>query len=231
MADNENSKRRPLKNARPDGVQPKVWLIWLAIIALAVAVLYLPRGRAAAPLTLKVQEVAELAEKGEVKEGVIKPDLQGGRDWAAIHGKLKSPRPNPDGSGTTDEFRASGRVTDNSMERLQKTQAFREEPADTFLSGLLMSILPFALIIGALYFLFLRQIRAAGRGALNFGKSRAKLLTRDRDKVTFKDVAGCDEAKEEIAEVVEFLKDPKKFQKMGGRIPKGVLMVGSPGTG
>jgi len=66
---------------------------------------------------------------------------------------------------------------------------------------------------------------------MSFGKSRAKLLTRDRDKVTFKDVAGCDEAKEEVSEVVEFLKDPKKFQKMGGRIPKGVLMVGPPGTG
>jgi cell division protease FtsH len=71
--------------------------------------------------------------------------------------------------------------------------------------------------------------RAAG--ALNFGKSRAKLLTRDRDKVTFGDVAGCDEAKEEVSEVVEFLKDPKKFTKMGGRIPKGILMVGPPGTG
>jgi cell division protease FtsH len=70
-----------------------------------------------------------------------------------------------------------------------------------------------------------------GRGALNFGKSRAKLLTRDRDKITFAEVAGCDEAKEEVAEVVEFLKDPKKFTKMGGKIPKGILMVGPPGTG
>src|SRR5208337_924853 len=67
--------------------------------------------------------------------------------------------------------------------------------------------------------------------ALNFGKSRAKLLTRDRDKVTFGDVAGCDEAKEEVSEVVEFLRDPKKFSGLGARIPKGVLLVGSPGTG
>jgi cell division protease FtsH len=76
-----------------------------------------------------------------------------------------------------------------------------------------------------------RQLKQAGRGALSFGKSRAKLLTRDRDRVTFADVAGCDEAKEEVSEVVEFLKDPKRFQKIGGRIPKGVLMVGPPGTG
>jgi cell division protease FtsH len=92
-------------------------------------------------------------------------------------------------------------------------------------------LLPFALIILILYFIFVRQLRNAGRGAMNFGKSKAKMLTREREKVTFKDVAGCEEAKEEVAEVVEFLKDPKKFQRIGGRIPKGCLLVGPPGTG
>jgi cell division protease FtsH len=71
----------------------------------------------------------------------------------------------------------------------------------------------------------------AGKGALNFGKSKARMLSRDKNKITFKDVAGVDEAKEEVQEIVEFLKDPKKFQKLGGRIPKGVLMIGPPGTG
>ncbi|HXA80465.1 MAG TPA: ATP-dependent zinc metalloprotease FtsH, partial [Opitutaceae bacterium] len=104
-------------------------------------------------------------------------------------------------------------------------------PAQTLMTQIIGSVLPFLIVIGLLYFLFVRQLRQAGRGALSFGKSRAKLLTRDRDKVTFADVAGCDEAKEEVSEVVEFLKDPKKFTKMGGRIPKGILMVGLPGTG
>jgi cell division protease FtsH len=95
----------------------------------------------------------------------------------------------------------------------------------------LFSFLPVAFILLLLYFFFRQQIRMAGKGALNFGKSRAKMLARDKNKITFKDVAGVEEAKEEVEELVEFLKDPKKFQKLGGRIPKGVLMVGPPGTG
>jgi cell division protease FtsH len=92
-------------------------------------------------------------------------------------------------------------------------------------------LLPLALVLALFYFLVRQQIRSAGRGALSFGKSRAKLLSQDRNKVTFKDVAGVEEAKEEVQELVEFLKDPKKFQRLGGKIPKGVLMVGPPGTG
>ena len=86
--------------------------------------------------------------------------------------------------------------------------------------------------IGLLFwFFFIRQIKMAGKGALSFGKSKARMLAKDRNKTTFKDVAGIDEAIEEVSELVEFLKDPKKFQRLGGRIPKGVLMVGPPGTG
>ena len=92
-------------------------------------------------------------------------------------------------------------------------------------------LLPLALVLALFYFLVRQQIRSAGRGAMSFGKSKAKMLSQDRNKVTFKDVAGVEEAKEEVQEIVEFLKDPKKFQRLGGKIPKGVLMVGPPGTG
>jgi len=86
--------------------------------------------------------------------------------------------------------------------------------------------------IGLLFwFFFIRQIKIAGKGALSFGRSKARMLAKDRNKTTFKDVAGIDEAIEEVSELVEFLKDPKKFQRLGGRIPKGVLMIGPPGTG
>lgn len=100
-----------------------------------------------------------------------------------------------------------------------------------WLGSALFTFLPFLLIIGILFFLFRQQMKSAGRGAMSFGKSKARLLTMDRNKVTFKDVAGIQEAKEELFEIVDFLRDPRKFQKLGGSIPKGVLMVGSPGTG
>ncbi|HQU08396.1 MAG TPA: ATP-dependent zinc metalloprotease FtsH [Opitutales bacterium] len=128
-------------------------------------------------------------------------------------------------------FRAEGRLTESDFRILQSSGVFQEKRASTILTELILSIVPFVLIIGLLYFLFMRQIKMAGRGAMSFGKSRARMLTREKERVLFDDVAGCDEAKEEVQEIVEFLKDPKKFTKIGGRVPKGVLMVGPPGTG
>lgn len=99
------------------------------------------------------------------------------------------------------------------------------------LVAILQTFLPIGIVLVIVYFLFRQQLKMAGKGALNFGKSKAKMMARERNKITFKDVAGVSEAKEEVHELVEFLRDPKKFQKLGGRIPKGVLMVGPPGTG
>ncbi len=96
---------------------------------------------------------------------------------------------------------------------------------------LLVQMLPIMLIIVIIFFLFRHQMKSAGRGAMSFGKSKAKLLTSDGKTVTFKDVAGIEEAKEELLEVVDYLRDPKKFQRLGANLPKGLLMVGPPGTG
>lgn len=108
---------------------------------------------------------------------------------------------------------------------------FTVPPQNPYLWQMLSSILPVVLIFGVLYLLFMRQMKSAGHGALSFGKSRARILSRDDHKVTFENVAGIDEAKDEVQEIIQFLKDPKRFQKLGGRIPKGVLLLGPPGTG
>ncbi len=102
---------------------------------------------------------------------------------------------------------------------------------NTLWMNVLFSLLPPLFLIGLLWFFFYRQVKGAGRGALSFGKSKAKMLNRDKDKIRFDQVAGIDEAKEEVQEIIEFLRDPKKFQRLGGRIPRGVLLMGPPGTG
>ncbi|MDX2425840.1 MAG: ATP-dependent metallopeptidase FtsH/Yme1/Tma family protein, partial [Cycloclasticus sp.] len=110
----------------------------------------------------------------------------------------------------------------------------KEPEQQSFLMSILISWFPMLLLIGVWIF-FMRQMQGGagggGRGAMSFGKSKAKLLSEDEIKITFDDVAGVQEAKEEVAEVVEFLRDPSKFQKLGGMIPRGVLMSGAPGTG
>jgi len=105
-----------------------------------------------------------------------------------------------------------------------------KEPQNSILLPLLFNIGPFVLL-GAIWFFMLRQMQSGGNKAMSFGKSRARLLSMQQKKITFKDVAGVDEAKEELKEIIEYLREPQKFQKLGGRIPKGVLLVGPPGTG
>jgi len=111
-------------------------------------------------------------------------------------------------------------------------RAYGKEPEQpNFLAQIFISWFPMLLLIGVWIF-FMRQMQGGGgRGAMSFGKSKAKLLTEEQIKTTFADVAGCDEAKEDVSELVDFLRDPTKFQKLGGKIPKGILMVGPPGTG
>ncbi len=121
-------------------------------------------------------------------------------------------------------------ILSDELKQLVKDKAIWERHKD-YLGSAIVTFLPVLLILLLLFFLFRQQMKSAGRGAMSFGKSKARLLSQDRVKVTFKDVAGIQEAKEELCEIVEFLRDPRKFQKLGGSIPKGVLMVGAPGTG
>lgn len=124
------------------------------------------------------------------------------------------------------EFRAPDQPRNAVLEKTFKSQ----EPAPNYVSYL-FTILPVMLVILFLYFIFSRQMKGVGSSAMNFGKSPARLMTKENNKITFKDVAGAEEAKEELKEIVDFLKDPQKFTALGARIPKGVLLIGPPGTG
>jgi len=123
-------------------------------------------------------------------------------------------------------YRAPDQPSNTVLDKTFKNQ----EPAPNYFSYIL-TLLPIVLVFVFLWFIFSRQMKGVGSSAMNFGKSPAKLMTKETNKMTFKDVAGADEAKEELSEIVDFLKDPQKFTALGARIPKGVLLVGPPGTG
>ena len=161
-------------------------------------------------------------------------DVQGDRikkvDIASDERTLKFERADGSSGTTTAPVRDRDLINDLIEHKVEIKQA----PPDSGVSfwSLVLNFLPVLLIIGFWLFM-MRQMQGggAGKGAMSFGKSRAKLLNEDQTKVNFADVAGCDEAKEEVSELVEFLRDPSRFQKLGGKIPRGVLMVGPPGTG
>ncbi len=160
----------------------------------------------------------------QVKSGQVENALIDGRE---IRGSLRSGQPYSTYSPETDNRSLIGELQSGGVD-------IHAEPPErtSLLMQLFVNSFPFLLLIG-LWIFFMRQMQGggAGRGAMSFGKSKARLLNEDQVKVTFADVAGVEEAKEEVSELVEFLRDPGKFQKLGGKIPRGVLMVGSPGTG
>ena len=232
MSTDENKEQQN----QPKGFNPKVLLIWLAILAAIIGLVMAQSGEIAPSQRAlsTVDDLISAAKEDRIDKAVIQSDPKGGEEWYVVNGKVQNPGFEVDENQyKTLPFVVKGRITESEYKDLRALLGSRlvEEPSSTIWTDLLFSLLPFLLIIGLLYFLFVRQLRMAGKGALNFGKSKAKLLTRENEKVVFKDVAGCDEAKEEVAEIVDFLKDPKRFRKIGGTIPKGVLMVGPPGTG
>jgi len=194
-------------------------LLWVVIAVVLMSVFnnFAPRGERG-DLTLSYTQFIQAVKMGQVQQVSI--------DDNVVKGKMQ----------TGETFRTytpnDPHLVDDLLEGGVDIKALPPEQP-SFLMQLLVSFGPILLLI-AVWVFFMRQMQgggAGGRGAMSFGKSKARMLEEDQIKVTFSDVAGCDEAKEEVAEMVDFLKDPAKYQKLGGKIPRGALMVGPPGTG
>jgi cell division protease FtsH len=200
----------------------KTLFLWMAIFVVVILLWNTFQTGKSARKELKFSEFDQAVERGRVAEVTL--------HGQQVTGKFKAGGEYAEG----DEFHTQV-PTDYSSVLVPKLRAAHvditvEEPKDNPLLTVLFTWAP-VLVIVALWVFFMRQMQSGGNKALSFGKSKAKLLNASGKKVTFKDVAGVEEAKEELSEIVEFLKEPQKFQKLGGRIPKGVLLMGPPGTG
>ena len=176
---------------------------------------------------LKYSEFITAMNNGEVTTLTITLDNNAG--IYGLSGQLNSYNEN-------EYFYASAPLTDETIKALYEGRDDHDfeiiaakDAGSGFLISFIVNVLPFVILIGVGFFFISKQMGNANK-SMDFGRSRAKLSS-DKNKVTFKDVAGLDEEKEEVAELIDFLKNPKKFQQMGARIPKGVLLVGPPGTG
>jgi cell division protease FtsH len=236
----ENKYNEDDKNSKKGGefrVPPRTWVVWIAIFG-GIILLMVMRDRWESPGQLINQyKFQQLVESNLIAQATLNynPQDQYLTEVVGKYYKVDSTGARLQGKDgdQTESFRAKVRLIPDLEKKILSGQypQFEVKEPNTMLLSLVWSILPFAAIAAFIWFFFIRQIKMAGKGALSFGKSKARLLAKERNKTTFKDVAGIDEAIEEVSELVEFLKDPKKFQRLGGRIPKGILMVGPPGTG
>ncbi len=200
--------------------QQKTLTLWIVVILLMALIAKVASVKNTTVKTIKYPEFIKAVQEKNVEEVIFR-----GKD--TIHGKFKQ---GYEGGGA---FNLTGTTGDSTFRILEQNGVypqFEEEEKQNLFTSLLINWGPMIFLIVIFYF-FLRQLQAGGGKAMSFGKSRARMLNPHEKKVTFADVEGVQEAKEELEEVVDFLKDPKKYTALGGKIPKGVILVGPPGTG
>jgi cell division protease FtsH len=194
----------------------KTFFLWAVLILLFFSFYSIfSRQRSTEPKEIDASEFYAAVDRGDVSTTTVKGNV--------LQGQLKNRQ----------DFRTVSPLDSQLLEKMrQKGVAlkFEKEDSQSLWAQFLVSWMPLG-VLCILFVFLMRQLQAGGGKAMSFGKSKAKLLSENHNKVTFSDVAGIDEAKEELEEIIAFLKDPKKFTKLGGRIPKGVLLMGSPGTG
>ena len=214
----------PPKSPASFGRLSKTIAFWLLVILVPVAVIQYSSGKTDGASEIKYTEYGLQLQADNIQAVTI----IGGKN---VEGTFKAPVMVSSRSVKKFSVKLPVSNSDKELEKLNAKNVMvdSQDPSPSF-AALLVNLLPWIVIFGFWIF-FLRQMQAGGNKAFSFGKSKAKLLTGDTPKVTFADVAGCDEAKVELQEIIEFLKDPQKFTKLGGRLPKGALLVGPPGTG
>ena len=224
--------KKPKQDRRNDGdngefrVPPRTWILWIVIIG-AIPLLMMFKDRMdSGPTRISQSQFQELVDSNLIVKAFINYDVQNPLTQQVVGEYRKEPK---DAKPTP--FQAEVRLFDELERKALVSGRFEVRRPNPMFLNLMVNVLPILLVGVLLWFVFVRQIKMAGKGAMSFGKSRARLLNKERNKTTFKDVAGIEEAKDEVNELVDFLRDPKKFQKLGGRIPKGILLVGPPGTG
>ncbi len=201
--------------------QQKTLALWIVIILIMAFVMKELEKKTSPAKQITYSQFREAIQAENIDEVTLQGNL-------GIRGKFK------DGYENGMYFETKGPTTNEETVKLLNTAnikyQYKEEEKQGLLSTILINWFPMILLF-IIFYIFLRQIQAGGGKAMSFGKSKAKLMNESEKKVTFKDVAGVEESKEELAEVVDFLKDPRKYTNLGGKIPKGVLLIGPPGTG